>query len=265
MRDFNLGEHYPGGQYTMASQTEALSISNVVTNTLGVISRNPVIFLGLSLVVVGIPQLLIGLFSGGLETTSDMMALAANPALIVGGLVSYIAFILLSIVLQAALIVATANDLGGKPVNFADCVNRAIGKLLPLIGLGIVMTIGLGIGFVLLIIPGIILYLMWMIAVPVVMVENKGVFEALSRSRELTSGSRWKLLGMIIVFIVFAIIVAIPFGIFALISPSLALIGNALAAAVTSAVSSAGIAAIYLELRNNKEGTDTSTLADVFA
>lgn len=249
----------------MASQTEVLSISNVVTNTLGVISRNPVIFLGLSLVVVGIPQLLIGLVSGGGGASPDMMAIAANPALAVGGFFSYIAFVILSIVLQAALIVASANDLAGKPVNFADCVNRALRKLLPLIGLGIVMTIGLGIGFVLLVIPGIILYLMWMIAVPVLMVEEKGVFESLGRSRELTSGSRWKLLGMIIVFILFAIIVAIPFGIFALLSPTLGMVGSALASAVTSAVSSAGIAAIYLELRNNKEGTDTSTLADVFA
>ena len=249
----------------MASQPDNLSISNVVSNITGVITRNPLIFLGLSLVIVGIPQLLIGLISTPDAASSSVMTIFENPAALAGGALAYLAFIVLSIVLQASLVVATVNDLSGKPVDFASCINRAFSKFFPLVGLGIVMSFGIAIGFLLIVIPGIILYLMWMVSSPVLMVEGKGVFDSLSRSRALTSGNRWKLLGIVIVFIVFSIIVSIPFGIFTLLSPVLGVIGSALASAITSAVSSAGVASIYIELRNMKDGTDTSTLADVFS
>ncbi len=247
----------------MASQPADFSISNVFSNTFGVIARNAPLFLGLSLIIVGVPQLLIGLVLA--PETADPLALMSSPGAIFSSVVGYIVFLFLSIVLQASLIVASANDLAGKPVNFGECVNRAIAKLFPLIGLGIVVAIGVSIGFMFLIIPGIILYLMWMIAVPVMMVENLGVFESLSRSSALTKGSRWKLLGLIIVFIVFSMIIAIPIGVISLISESLSLVSSALLSTVSAAVGAAGIAAVYIELRGSKEGTSSDQLASVFA
>jgi len=247
----------------MASQPADFSISNVFSNTFGVIARNAPLFLGLSLIIVGVPQLLIGLVLA--PETADPLALMSSPGAIFSSVIGYIMFLFLSIVLQASLIVASANDLAGKPVNFGECVNRAIAKLFPLIGLGIVVAIGVSIGFMFLIIPGIILYLMWMIAVPAMMVENLGVFESLSRSSALTKGSRWKLLGLIIVFIVFSMIIAIPIGVISLISESLSLVSSALLSTVSAAVGAAGIAAVYIELRGSKEGTSSDQLASVFA
>lgn len=247
----------------MASQPAEFSISNVFSNTFGVIARNAPLFLGLSLIIVGVPQLLIGLLVT--PETTDPMAVLNNPGAIFTSMIGYIVFLFLSIVLQASLIVASANDLAGKPVNFGECVNRAVAKLLPLIGLGIVVAFGVAIGFVFFIIPGVILYLMWMIAVPVLMVENLGVFEALSRSSALTKGSRWKLLGLIVVFFIFSMIIAIPIGLLSVISPSLSIVSSALLSAVSAAVGAAGIAAVYIELRGAKEGTSSDQLASVFA
>lgn len=243
----------------MASLPVEFSISNVFSNTFGVIARNAPLFLGLSLIIVGLPQLLIGLFVT--PETTDPTAFISNPGNIIGS----IAFWLLSIVLQASLIVASANDLAGRPVNFGECVNRAFGKLLPLIGLGIVVAIGVTFGLLLVIVPGVILYLMWIVAVPALMVENIGVFEALSRSSALTKGSRLKLLGLIIVFIVFSIIIAIPFGVLTMISTTLSALSSALISTASAAVGSAGIAAVYIELRGTKEGTSSEQLASVFA
>lgn len=247
----------------MASRPADFSISNVFSNTFGVIARNAPLFLGLSLIIVGLPQLLIGLVAT--PQTSDPLALFASPGAIFTSMIGYIVFLFLSIVLQASLIVASANDLAGRPVNFGECVNRAVAKLLPLIGLGIVVAVGVSIGFVFLIIPGVILYLMWMVAVPVLMVENLGVFESLSRSAALTKGSRWKLLGLIVVFFIFSMIIAIPIGVISLISTSLSLVSSALLSTVSAAVGAAGIAAIYIELRGSKEGTNSDQLASVFA
>lgn len=248
----------------MASQPADFSISNVFSNTFGVIARNAPLFLGLSLVIVGVPQLLMGLLFTPAAAT-DPMALLSNTTAIFSTMIGYIVFLFVSIILQASLIVASANDLAGRPVDFGSCIGRAVAKLFPLIGLGIVVAIGVGIGFVFLIVPGVILYLMWMVAVPALMVENLGVFESLSRSSALTKGSRLKLLGLIVVFFIFSMIIAIPIGVLSMISASLSVVSSALLSAVSAAVGAAGIAAIYIELRGSKEGTSSDQLAKVFA
>ncbi|PXW75095.1 hypothetical protein C7451_10764 [Blastomonas natatoria] len=247
----------------MASQPAEFSIANVFSNTFGVIVRNAALFLGLSLVIVGLPQLGMGLFVS--PGVADPATVFLSPALMLSSVAGYFVFLFLSIILQASLIVASANDLAGKPVNFGECVSRAIAKLLPLIGLGIVVAIGISIGLVMLIIPGVILYLMWMVAVPALMVENLSVAEALSRSAALTKGSRLKLLGLIIVFFIFSMIIAIPIGVISMISASLSVVSSALLSTVSAAVGAAGIAAIYLELRGTKEGASSEELASVFA
>lgn len=247
----------------MASLPAEFSIANVFSNTFGVIARNAALFLGLSLVIVGLPQLGIGMFVT--PTLADPGSFMGGPTAIVSSIVGYFLFLFLSIILQASLIVASANDLAGKPVNFGECVSRAISKLLPLIGLGIVVAIGISIGLVMLIVPGVILYLMWMVAVPALMVENLDVSGALSRSSALTKGSRLKLLGLIIVFAIFSMIIGIPIGIISMISPSLSVVSSALVSTVSAAVGAAGIAAVYIELRGTKEGASTDQLASVFA
>lgn len=247
----------------MASLPAEFSIANVFSNTFGVIARNAALFLGLSLVIVGLPQLGIGMFVT--PTLADPGSFMGGPTAIMSSIVGYFLFLFLSIILQASLIVASANDLAGKPVNFGECVSRAIAKLLPLIGLGIVVAIGISIGLVMLIVPGVILYLMWMVAVPALMVENLDVSGALSRSSALTKGSRLKLLGLIIVFAIFSMIIGIPIGIISMISPSLSVVSSALVSTVSAAVGAAGIAAVYIELRGTKEGASTDQLASVFA
>lgn len=247
----------------MASQPAEFSISNVFANTFGVIARNAAVFLGLSLVIVGLPQLGIGMFINPAAT--DPASLFVSATAVLTSIVGYFLFLFLSIILQAALIVASANDLAGKPVNLGECISRAIAKLLPLIGLGIVVAVGISIGLVMLVVPGVILYLMWMVAVPAMMVENLDVTGALSRSAALTKGSRLKLLGLIIVFIIFSFIIGIPIGVISMISPSLSVVSGALVSTISAAVSAAGIAAVYIELRGTKEGASTDQLASVFA
>lgn len=247
----------------MASRPADFSISNVFSNTFGVIGRNAPLFLGLSLIIVGVPQLLIGLLVT--PQSADPLMVLNNPGTIFTSMIGYIVFLFLSIVLQASLIVASANDLAGRPTNFGECINRAVAKLFPLLGLGIVVAIGCTLGLLFLIVPGVILYLMWMVAVPAMMVENLGISESLSRSAALTKGSRWKLLGLIVVFMIFSIIVGIPFGMLSLISPTITIVTSALASAISAAVGAAGIAAVYIELRGSREGTSSDQLAKVFA
>lgn len=63
-----------------------------------------------------------------------------------------------------------------------------------LFGMGIVATLGILLGLVLLIIPGIVLLVRWSIAVPILLNSEEGVFGALGESWRATEGHFWPIL-----------------------------------------------------------------------
>jgi hypothetical protein len=63
-------------------------------------------------------------------------------------------------------------------------------------------------GFILLIVPGLILITLWSVAAPVVVLERPPGLAALGRSRELVRGNGWQVFGVIIVLDVLVAVVA---------------------------------------------------------
>ena len=107
-------------------------------------------------------------------------------------------------------------------------------------------------------------------AVPVMVQEQRSVFESLTRSSQLTEGSRWRILGLLIVVIVALWIVQIILGLLML--AIMPLLGTVLSTAVmavlssvTSVLVSIALAVSYVELRYIKEGADVSELAEIFS
>ena len=87
---------------------------------------------------------------------------------------------------------------------------KSVGPVvLPLIGLAIVAGIAIAIGFVLIIIPGLILLTWWAVAAPALVIERAGVFGALGRSRELVRGNGWNVFGTILLVLLIDIAVNI--------------------------------------------------------
>ena len=246
----------------MAEPNGKLDISRVLNNTFGVIARHPVIYLGLSFLIIGIPNALLQTAQGNFTTGPGGFNVSASYSSQGFG---FVALMLLSILLQATLIVATLNDLGGKPLSLADCFTKAVKKLLPLIGLGILMALGIGLGLVLLIVPGIILYLMWVVATPVMMAEDRGVIDSLGRSAELTSGSKRMIFVLLLIFFVLAIVFGLFVAFVGSLSTILLAIITLVSNTITGAIQGAGVASIYVDLRTAKEGADTSALAEIFA
>jgi hypothetical protein len=113
-------------------------------------------------------------------------------------------------------------------------VDASVGELFGLVAprlfslflLSLVVGILVGIGFILFIIPGIILTLMWIVSTPSMMVEGKGVFDSMSRSSELTKENRMRILGVGILLIVAYIVVALIIALLAAITPILGIIGG---------------------------------------
>jgi hypothetical protein len=78
--------------------------------------------------------------------------------------------------------------------------------LLPLIAVSILAGVGISIGFVLLIVPGLILLTFWSVVAPVTVIERPGVLRAFGRSRELVRGYGWPVFGTIV--LVFLLVIA---------------------------------------------------------
>lgn len=90
---------------------------------------------------------------------------------------------------------ATYNDID---FNNYPYVARAVKALFPIIGVYILSMILTFIGFIFLIIPGLVVLLTLYLAVPAKLAENIGIIDALIRSRELTKGNRWGILGTLL-------------------------------------------------------------------
>ena len=76
---------------------------------------------------------------------------------------------------------------------------RAVAPVIwPLIGVAFADALGVLVGFVLLVVPGLILLTVWSVAAPVVVLERPPGLQALRRSRELVHGHGWQVFGVIL-------------------------------------------------------------------
>jgi hypothetical protein len=161
--------------------------------------------------------------------------------------------------LYTGMVVSLVSDVqdGTRDYSVGDLVNSAAPVILPLIGAGLLAGIGIGIGFLLFIVPGLFLMTIWAVIAPVIVLERTGILQAFGRSRELVRGDGWRVFGVIvsvviIVFVVRAILGAIAVGIddSALARIIFDWIGSSLTAPITAIVA----AVIYFHLKGVKEG-----------
>src|SRR6185503_20950599 len=128
--------------------------------------------------------------------------------------------------------------------------------------------IGIAIGMVLLVVPGLILATIWAVAIPSAVVERTGVFASLSRSVDLTRERRWRSFGAILVAGLITIVIAAVIGGLAVViggvqSVSFAVVLWAITA-ISQAFSACVVATLYYNLRREKEGVGIEQIAQVF-
>ena len=109
-------------------------------------------------------------------------------------------------------LVADVRD-GKQDSSVGEMMSSASHAILRLIGNGILGGIAIGIGFVLLIVPGLYLLTIWAVVAPAIVAERRGVIEAFGRSYELVRGHGWTVFGAIVVAFLILIAVGIVFAI----------------------------------------------------
>jgi len=176
----------------------------------------------------------------------------------------------LTYVLIGALVYGAVQHLNGHKAGVGELISRGLSRVVPVIVIAILFSLALGVGFTLLIVPGVFLVVVWSVAIPASVVERPGIFGAFSRSWQLTKGYRWPVLGIQLVLLVImlglSLIVGVVAGIvvFSLDSLTPILVVNYFVQAFSGALMSVVIAVLYHDLRVAKEGVSTAQLAAVF-
>ncbi len=204
-----------------------------------------------------------------------ILALAPPPpeAMIGLGLAVAVAEGLASLVLTGALTYGVMRHLQGDPAGAGEIVQAGLSSLGRVFVVSLFVGVMTMLGFILCIVPGVIVMCMNWVAVPVAVIEQPGATQALSRSQDLTAGTR---------VAVFAVILLIG-----LVTGGAGFFASAMAAIAAEATGSAavrGVATIaatlvtipvqclsaawaavgYHELRTNREGVGLDALVKVF-
>jgi hypothetical protein len=107
--------------------------------------------------------------------------------------------------LQAALVKAVQDVRDGRvDLGLSQTVQAAVPYLLPVAAAGILAAIGITIGLVLIIVPGLILLTFWCLIVPFIVIEDAGPIDAFGRSMRTVRGYAWNVFGtLVLVFLLY--------------------------------------------------------------
>lgn len=188
-------------------------------------------------------------------------------------LIVVIAFVLSVVVYTGSIFGYLAVERGAPP-SIGECFSAGLNKFLPGLGLLILWFLGVGFGWMLFIVPGLMLMAAWSASLPALVAENSGVTESFGRSRALTKGYRWAIFGTLLVALLVIYAPVLVFGGAVMASSNGLLTGQApsvlfmLVMAVygwlVSMFINALITSIYLDCRLAKEGGTSGQLTDVF-
>jgi hypothetical protein len=134
----------------------------------------------------------------------------------VTGIVLVLLFWALSVLYQGMVVKLVQDVQDGRRDHSVGQLLRSVDPVFwPLVAVSILFGIGVAIGFVLLIVPGLILLVMWSVVAPVTVLERPGVFRAFGRSRVIVRGNGWSVFGVMVILFVIVFLVSIAVGVIA--------------------------------------------------
>lgn len=188
-----------------------ISVGRVFAQSFGVLGRAWAQYYLVSLVIA--------LF--GLPAIGNLLV-KGNGALHLAAAVCAVVKPIFALVAQAALIDGTMRLLAGPSMDLRAAFGVGLRRVLPYLAATLILVLGIMLGAILLIVPGIILACMYGLSPVVAVVERLGPIASQTRSRELTRNNRWRILGASMLFYLI---------------PTLLVAGAAFAAGVTHASS----------------------------
>lgn len=189
----------------MPTALRPLNTGELLDRTFSLYRNHYMLFLG----IVALPHLVLLAFQlAGVAITPHAGEIAGAVMMGLWGFGTIVISVLVSATSQAATVIAVSQVHLGRPASVMDSFSRVKGKILGVIGLSMLMGLGIGLGFLLLIVPGILLAVRWSLSVPAKVLEDLPASDAMSRSSQLSDGNRWRLFVIWLLFVALSIAVS---------------------------------------------------------
>jgi hypothetical protein len=232
----------------------SFAVGDIIGRSFSILRRNFGQFAGIAALFL-LPELILSVWLGDAKSSGRFATSA----------VSFIQSTLQTFA-QAVIIRGAYNDIQGKPVKSFALISGTSGRFWPVFCVAFLQAVGTILGFLLLIVPGLLLLGMWYAAPAACVIENRKATDSLNRSAALTRGHRWKICAIfgVVAIGVVAIELAFESGAKAMgATASLPLI-DYIFQTLTSPLMATLIAVVYTALRMAKEGAEPDRIAAVF-
>ena len=249
---------YDAGAVAQGDPLIATSFSDWWSKVIGVLTRSwqPLLIIQIATVVPG--MIVAAIVAGAAASQSTAVSIGGALLGLVGGLIVFV----VALLAQAASVYVVGKQASGEEVGAGPALSFAAGRALPLLGWGILAAILIGVGFILLVIPGIYLIVVFAASLTgVIMFERAGIGRTFSLVNPAFGQTLGRLLSFALAALVYSAILGMIVGVIFREGFLGGLVYNVLTLPVTFA--SVGVAVVtYASLRHreNPEIT-TRTLA----
>ncbi len=232
-----------------------MSIGAVLDETWTLFTRFFLRFFAIALVVFVIVNLLFGLVDAAISSDN------AGAALVVAVL-ALVTVVIGMTWLQGAFVYAVQDARDGSfDSSMSEVFSRVSPAIAPLIGASLLAGLGIAVGLLLLVIPGLVLLTIWAVIAPVIVVEKRRALESFGRSRELVRGHGWTVFGIVVITALLSgVASALLQAAFSFLPRFLEIVvGNTIAQAAVAPFSAIAIAITYFRLREDAVQTSVAT------
>ena len=241
------------------SNAAELSIGSVFSRTWAVLVKRPFLFFGIGFILYAMPSIIT--IYGLPLISSDVKA---NTPLEFG-FISIIFFFFVSLMFNAAVIYAAFGVIKNEHFSSGKIFARSLSRIGWLFLLSIIVCVCVSLGLLLLIVPGIILSIIFLLSSPVCIIERLGPISSMQRSASLTKGNRLIIFGicLLIAFVSIAIGFATLYISVTITYPIISVIITNLTSLLIGLFGVVMIAVIYCELRSIKESVPVESLTEI--
>lgn len=164
----------------------------------------------------------------------------------------------------AAIVVAASDAYLTGDLDPGRAIRAAFSRWLPNLLIGILLGIAMGFGALVFFVGAIYVYLRYFAAIPALMLENTSAVDAFHRSRDLSEGFKWRILGTIFLsWIILWVVILTLQAVLALVPmvPVARILVNAVVQLFVAPLVPIVLVVLYYDQRIRKDGFDLEVMA----
>jgi len=255
----------------MEPSFEPMSIGRILDQAFRIYKNNFIRFITI-VAVIQIPISLLAVLTRILFVQQEFAGEAVTIMVTLGNLVLIFLMVLGQTLCSGALTRSVAESYLGNDMSVGQAYRHVLPKFLTLILASILVSLCVGVGFLMLVVPGVIFSLWFALTTPAIIMEDLGATRGMSRSRALVKGNLGKVfvVGLLVFLLMMAI--TLPFGtvgaLLPLVTPNkqtALLIGQlfeTLGQLISTPVGAITSILLYYDLRIRKEGFDLQMMIE---